>query len=106
MAKYLGMAKYKAEGVRGVLKEGGSSRVATVTKLVKSMGGKLEAFYFAYGGHDAYVIVDVPDDATAIAVSMAVNASGVVTIEMVPLLTAKQVDEATTKVVKYRAPGA
>jgi hypothetical protein len=41
-----------------------------------------------------------------LAVTLAVNASGAVTVEMVPLITAKQIDEATTKTVKYKAPGA
>lgn len=106
MAKYLGKANYNADGVRGVMKDGGSGRVAAVTKLVKSVGGKVEAFYFAYGEHDAYVIVDVPDEAAALSLSLAVNASGAVTINMMPLITPKQMDEATTKTAKYRAPGA
>ncbi len=106
MAKYLAKAKYNTDGVRGLLKDGGSARVAAVTKLVKGLGGKVESFYFAYGECDAYVIVDVSDEAAALAVSLAVNASGAVTVEMVPLVTAKQIDEATTKTVKYKAPGA
>lgn len=106
MAKYLAKAKYNTDGVRGLLKDGGSARVAAVTKLVKSLGGKVESFYFAYGECDAYVIVDVSDEAAALSVTLAVNASGVVTVEMVPLITAKQMDEAASKPVKYKAPGA
>ena len=106
MAKYLGKARYTAEGTRGLMKDGGSGRVAAVTKLLKGLGGKLEAFYFAYGECDAYVIVDVDDEAAALSLSLAVNASGSVTIEMVPLITPKQMDEATKKSVAYRAPGA
>lgn len=106
MAKYLAKVKYSTDGVRGLMKEGGSARVAAVTKLVKSLGGKVESFYFAYGECDAYLIVDVSDEAAALALSMAVNASGAVTLEMVPLITAKQIDEATQKTVKYKAPGA
>ncbi|MGE0361988.1 MAG: GYD domain-containing protein [Vicinamibacterales bacterium] len=106
MAKFMAKAKYTAAGVKGVLSEGGSARVAAITKLTESMGGKVEAFYFAYGGADAYVIVDVADEANALALSLAVNASGVVTLELVPLLTAQQMDAATKKTVAYRAPGA
>jgi uncharacterized protein with GYD domain len=106
MAKYLAKAKYNADGVRGLLKDGGSARVAAVTKLVKGLGGKVESFYFAYGECDAYVVVDVSDDAAALAVTLAVNASGAVTVEMVPLITAKQIDEASKTTVKYKAPGA
>ncbi len=106
MAKFLAKATYNAEGARGLMKEGGSGRVAAVTKATKALGGKVETFYFAYGGDDAFVIVDVPDEASALALSLAVNASGTVTLTMVPLITAKQMDEAAKKIVKYRAPGA
>jgi uncharacterized protein with GYD domain len=106
MAKYLVKARYTAEGTRGLMKEGGTARVESVSKLTKKLGGKVEAFYFAYGECDAYVIVDVDEEAAALALSLAVNASGAVTLEMVPLITAKQMDEATKKTVAYRAPGA
>ncbi len=78
MPKFMIKASYAAEGIRGLLKEGGTGRRAAVQKVVESVGGKMEAFYFAYGDSDAYVIVDVPDAATGIALSLAVNASGAV----------------------------
>ena len=106
MAKYLVQARYNADGVKGVIKEGGSGRIAAVTKLIEAGGGKVEAFYFAYGEYDAYVVVDVPDEATALSLSLAVNASGSVTLQLVPLITAAQMDAATKKTVGYRAPGA
>ncbi|MEP7118388.1 MAG: GYD domain-containing protein [Acidobacteriota bacterium] len=106
MAKYMVKASYSAEGARGLMKEGGSSRVAAVTKATKALGGKVESFYFAFGGDDAFVVVDVPDEASAMALSLAVNASGVVSSQTVPLITPKQMDEAAKKTVKYRAPGA
>ena len=52
------------------------------------------------------MIVDVQDEATVLALSLAVNASGAVTLEMVPLITPATMDEATKKTVTYRAPGA
>lgn len=105
MAKYLGKARYTAEGAQGLIKDGGSGRVETVTKLVKKLGGKVECFYFAYGEFDAYVIIDI-DEASALALSLAVNASGKTTIEMVPLISAKTMDEAAKTTVNYKAPGA
>ena len=106
MAKYLLKASYTAEGTRGILKQGGSARVAAVTKALKKVGGKLEAFYFAYGSADAIVIVDLPNETAALALSLAVNASDAVTVETVPLITPKQMDEATKLGVTYQAPGA
>ena len=106
MPKFMAKAHYSADGARALMKEGGSSRVAAVTKAAKAIGGKVESFYFAYGGDDAFVIVDVPNEAAGLALSLAVNASGSVTLEMVPLITPKQMDDAAKVTVKYRAPGA
>ena len=61
MPKFLIKATYNPDGVRGLIKEGGSKRRAAVQKIVESMGGKLEAFYYAYGEDDAVIITDLPD---------------------------------------------
>jgi uncharacterized protein with GYD domain len=88
------------------LKEGGTGRRAAVEKVVEGLGGKVEGFYFALGEHDVYVIAELPDTVTATAVSLTVNASGVVALQTVELLTPEQVDEASKKSVEYRPPGA
>ena len=106
MPKMLIKASYTAEGAKGLIKEGGTGRRAAVQKLVKGVGGKIEAFYFAYGDTDAYLIVDVPNATDGLALSMAVNASGVVSLSMVPLITPEEMDDACKKSVNYRAPGA
>lgn len=106
MAKFLTKASYTADGVKGLLKEGGSSRKAAVEKAISGLGGKVETFYYAFGETDVYLIVDVPDAVTAVAVSLAVNATGAVRTSMTPLLTVEEVDAACKKTVGYRAPGA
>ena len=106
MAKFLWKASYTSDGVKGVLKEGGTGRQATIETLVEGLGGKVDAFYFALGEHDVYVIAELPDTVTATAVSLTVNASGAVALQTVELLTPEQVDEASKKSVDYRPPGA
>jgi uncharacterized protein with GYD domain len=106
MAKFLIVGTYTAEGAKGLMKEGGSGRRAAVQKALDAVGGKLEAFYFAFGKEDAYVIVDVPDNASVIAVSLAVNASGVVRVSTTPLISPDDLDAASKKSIAYRAPGA
>ena len=106
MPKYLIQASYTAEGLRGLLKEGGSSRRATVDKLIQGMGGKLEAFYYAFGENDVYVIAEMPDDSTATALALTIGATGSVGIKTTVLITPETVDEATKKTVAYRPPGA
>jgi uncharacterized protein with GYD domain len=105
MPKYLIQASYTGDGTKGLMKEGGSKRRATVDANVKSAGGTLEAFYFAFGEADVFVIVDFPDNATAAALSMAINATGAVALKTHVLLTPEEIDQATKKSVKYRAPG-
>jgi uncharacterized protein with GYD domain len=106
MAKFLVKASYSADGVRGLIKEGGSRRRDAVQQMLEGLGGRLEAFYFAYGESDIYAIADVPDAAAGIALSLAVNASGSAQVTMVPLLTPDEVDTAARKTVAYRPPGA
>jgi uncharacterized protein with GYD domain len=106
MPKFMIKASYTAEGARGLIKEGGTGRRAAVQKLVEGAGGKVEAFYYAYGEDDAYVIVDVPDATSGLAISLAVNASGAVRLSTIPLITPEEIDAAGKKSVSYRAPGA
>ena len=106
MPKMLIKARYNADGAKGLIKEGGSSRRATVQKLIEAMGGKMEAFYFAYGDADAYLIVDTPSATDGLALSLAVNASGAVALATIPLITVEEMDAACKKTVSYRAPGA
>jgi uncharacterized protein with GYD domain len=105
MPKYLYTASYTSDGVKGLLADGGTSRRQVVEDLVAGMGGKLETFYYAYGDHDVYVIIDMPDNTSATALSLAVNASGAVTGSITVLITPEEVDEATRKTVNYRPPG-
>ena len=106
MAKFMIQANYVGDGLKGLLKEGGSSRRAAVDKLLSSVGGKVESFYYAFGDTDAYVIVDVPDNVTAAAVALTVGASGAVNCRTTVLMTPEEVDQAVKKSPAYRAPGA
>jgi uncharacterized protein with GYD domain len=106
MPKFLFEASYTQTGVKGVQSAGGSSRRDAIAKMTEGMGGKLEAFYFAFGDTDAYVIVDVPDNQAATAVALAVNSAGGATVKTVVLLTPEEVDAAAQQSVDYRPPGA
>ena len=105
MAKFLVKASYSAEGAKGVQSAGGSSRRDVIAKMAEGLGGSLESFYFAFGETDAYVVLDLPDNRTAAAASMAVNAAGAATSEVVVLLSPEDVDEAAQLSVDFRPPG-
>jgi uncharacterized protein with GYD domain len=105
MGKYLVTASYSSEGAKGVLKAGGSSRRDAIEHLVEGIGGTMEGFYFGFGDVDAYVIVDLPDNESAAAVALAVNATGAAHVSTVVMMTPEEVDAATRKSVDYRPPG-
>ena len=57
-----------------------------MAEVAESVGGCLESFYFAFGDSDAYVVVDLPDNESATAVALTVNATGGATVKTVVLL--------------------
>ena len=106
MPKYLIEASYTGEGVRGLLKEGGTGRVEAVEKAMASLGGTVESFHFAFGDRDAVVIIDCPDNVTAAGLALSVASSGAVNIKTTPLLTPEEIDRAVKVRSDYKAPGA
>jgi uncharacterized protein with GYD domain len=105
MGKYLFHGSFTADGLRGILKEGGTSRTKAVSTLAESLGGSLESYHFAFGDDSYFVIVDLPDDEAAAACALAVSASGAVSNSTTKLLTPAQVDAAIKLTPNYRAPG-
>jgi uncharacterized protein with GYD domain len=104
MSKYLIHAFYTAEGAKGLMKAGGTARRAAVQKMLEGLGGRLEAFYFAFGETDAYVILDLPDNLTAASISLAVASTGAVSTKTTVLLTAEEMDQAVKRQVDYKPP--
>lgn len=105
MPHYMFRASYSKEGIDGVLKEGAASRLGVVRKLAQSLGGSMEVAYWAFGEHDFITIMELPDNAAAVAAATTVAASGVGSISTTVLLTADEVDEARGRRADYRAPG-
>jgi uncharacterized protein with GYD domain len=105
MPKYLVSASYSAEGLRGLQKDKASGRRRAVTAAVEGAGGKVECVYFSLGQDDVYLIVDMPDNASATALGIAASATGLVHTRTTALLTVEEVDQALAKSVHYRPPG-
>jgi uncharacterized protein with GYD domain len=105
MARFLIQGSYTVDGVRGVLKEGGSGRRKAVESAVKAMGGHLEAFYFALGEDDVVAIVDGLDNITTVTLSMGIAATGTVRVKTTVLLTPEEIDQAAKKTLSFRAAG-
>lgn len=105
MSKYLVTGSYSADGAKGLMQEGGSSRLAAATAAIESAGGSVESFYYAFGDDDVVGICDFPDNASAAAVSMMINSTGSVSVTFKPLITVEEIDTAASKTPSYRPPG-
>ncbi|AUZ33804.1 GYD domain protein [Arthrobacter sp. PGP41] len=105
MPKYLFEATYVGAGIKGLMQEGGTKRREALTEALKSIGGSLESFYYAFGYYDVLGIFEAPDDASAAALSLIVNSTGSVNVRLKPLLTVEDIDEAAKKTPSYRPPG-
>ena len=109
MHKYLIHGSYTEEGLKGLLKEGGSKRREATEKGLKAIGGTLKAYYNAFGDNEFYLIVDLPDNVNATAVALATNSSGAVKNKTTVLITPEEIDRAVDQAAKaagaYRLPG-
>lgn len=106
MPKYLVQAKFNEGSLRGTMEEGGTARHAAVKAAVESMGGTLEAFYYAFGEWDVVGISDMPSNAAAAGFAMAVTAAGGTgATKTTVLLTPADIDEAVKSHPDYRPPG-
>jgi uncharacterized protein with GYD domain len=105
MPKYLLHVTYTADGVKGLIKDGGTKRAAAARSLVESLGGKLESVYFAFGDTDVIAIADLPDNAAAASASLTISGSGAVHSKVTALLTAEEIDKAVKKSGTYTPPG-
>lgn len=105
MPKYLFEATYVGQGIQGLMEEGGTRRREALRESLRSVGGSLESFYYAFGYYDVLGVFEVPDDASAAALSLLINSSGQVNVRLKPLLTVEDLDEAARRTPSYRAPG-
>jgi uncharacterized protein with GYD domain len=105
MHRYLIVGTYTAEGATGVLKEGGTGRVAAAQAAIASMGGTLVSFHFALGNDEWYSIVDLPDNAAAAAIALVGTASGALQSRAIALITPEEMDAITARVPDFRPPG-
>ena len=105
MPKYLFQATYAADGIKGLEKDKASGRKAALSEAVDALGGKLEAFYLAFGEHDWVLLAELPDNASATAFSLTVSKSGLLRTTTTPLLSVEEADKALKKKISFRAPG-
>ncbi|MGY1593823.1 GYD domain-containing protein [Geodermatophilus sp. SYSU D00708] len=106
MPRFLFIAKYAPQGAKAIMAAGGTTRRNAIEKMVTDLDGRLETFDFAFGEEDVYTIVDLPDNKTAAAMALTVNASGVAHVRTVLLMSPEEVDAARQVHPDYQPPGA
>lgn len=108
MGKYLIQAGYSAEGIKGVIKDGGTGRRTAIEAAAKGLGARVEALYFGFGEGDIYAIIDAPDNVSVASFALAVGTSGALSsYKTTVLLTPEEIDQAAKKAAgaSYRPPG-
>jgi uncharacterized protein with GYD domain len=105
MAKYLIETTYTPEGIRALRQDSASGRREAVTRLLQSVEGKLEAFYYAMGDRDVIAIVEVPDAESVAAISLTGSATGLYKVTTTALLSVEEIDRALSRKLAFRGPG-
>jgi uncharacterized protein with GYD domain len=106
MPKFLIEGSYTPDGLKGLAKDKASGRRAVLDGAIASVGGKLEAMYYALGDSDVYVLCECPDHISIAALTLAASSTGLVRTKTVTLLTVDETDRALGLKISYRAPGA
>ena len=97
---------YTKKGVKGLLEEGGTARRDETIRMVASLGGEVEAYYWCYGKEDFVAIMDFPDHTTVTGMALNIAASGTFTGNLTPLISVEEMDEMVkVKLSDYRLPG-
>lgn len=103
MARHAVFFKFTADVVARMI-EHPSDRTAAVRRAVEQVGGTLESYYWMFGPHDGFVIVEVPDALSAAGVSLAVGSTDAFShLETHELIPADQVDAVLAKAKSVRA---
>jgi uncharacterized protein with GYD domain len=79
MPTYMSLIKYTQKGVEN-MKES-PNRLETAKGLFKSMGAEIKSFYLAMGRFDALVVSEIPDDETAMKLSITLGSAGAIRTE-------------------------
>lgn len=105
MPKFLVQGSYSGQGLTGVMKEGGTSRMNAAKQIVAEVGGAVEAFYFCFGADDFVCILDLPSNVDMTTVALTAMSNGEIRSRVTVLLTPDEVDQAAKKKEFFRPPG-
>jgi uncharacterized protein with GYD domain len=105
MSHYLIQVAYTPEGWQTLVKNP-QNRVEAVRPAVEKLGGRIENAWYSFGDYDVTLILQMPDNVSAAALSIAFAAGGALkTVKTTPLLSATEALEAMKRAggAGYRA---
>ncbi len=107
MAYYLVQAAYTREAWAAMVRNP-ENRADAIKPVIEKLGGSMQGLWLAFGEYDALAIVQMPDNVSAAAFSLAAAAGGALkSFKTTPLMTVEEGMEAMRKAgdLGYRAPG-
>ncbi len=75
MPSYLLQVSYSSGTLAALIKKP-ANRIAAVSKSVEKLGGKIEGGWLSFGDYDVVAVLDMPDNVSAAALSLAIGAGG------------------------------
>ena len=97
MPHYMYQVAYSPEAW-AILVKTPEDRIEAIRPAVRKLGGKIESAYYAFGDYDLVAIVNMPDDVSAAAFSIAASAGGSIkAIKTTPLMTIREGMQAMRK---------
>jgi uncharacterized protein with GYD domain len=97
MAAYMVQVSYTAEAMAALVANP-QDRTKPVAAVIKTLGGKMNNFWFAFGDYDVVGIMEMPDNVSAAAFALAVSAGGSCrAVKTTPLLTISEAMAAMKK---------
>ena len=108
MPRYMLEVAYTPEAWATMVKKP-QDRIEAVRPVVRKLGGTIETAYFAFGEHDLVAIVNMPDNVSVAAFSIAASAGGSIkAIKTTPLMTIREGMQAMRKAKRstYEPPSA
>ncbi len=109
MPLFITYASYSTSATKGLVDKP-SDRSAVIKAMVENAGGKYVAMYFTTGSNNVVLVTEVPDGSDAVALGMAVAATGsLAKIETVRAWTPAEFKSVAEKAAKvgstYTPPG-
>lgn len=108
MPFYLMRFSYTPEAWARMIKKPEDRRDVART-VVETLGGKLHGFWYGFGEHDGFVLIEAPDNVSAAAFAVGIAAGGSLrSAETTVLLTVEETIKMLTKAqgLAYSPPGA